>query len=92
MAKFHTNDDDLFEFPCEFPLKVMGKATEDFDLLIVEIVRRHCHDFKDGAVRMRSSKSGKYLSVTVTITAQSRAQLDALYTDLSRHEQVMMVL
>jgi putative lipoic acid-binding regulatory protein len=86
------NNDDLFEFPCEFPIKILGKAAEDFELLVVELVRRHCHDLKKSAVTMRSSKGGKYVSVTVIITAQSRAHLDALYMDLSSHERVKMVL
>jgi len=84
--------DTLLKFPCEFPIKVMGKAGEDFDLLVAEIVRRHCHDLKEGAVTVRHSSGGKYVSVTVSFTAQSGAQLDGLYTELSRHERVMMVL
>lgn len=83
---------DLLEFPSEFSLKVIGKAAEDFEIIIVEIVRRHCHALKKNAVTMRTSKGGKYMSLTVTITALSRAQLDALYTELSSHERVMMVL
>ncbi len=81
---------DLFDFPCKFALKVMGKSAEDFELLIVDIVRCHCQDL--GAVTTRSSKGGKYMSVTVVMTAQSRTQLDALYTELSGHERVLMVL
>lgn len=88
------NDDEieLLKFPCDFSIKVMGKATENFDLLVVEIVRRHCKDLKEGAVTIRSSSGGKYLSVTVSFIAQSRTQLDALYIELSGHERVMMVL
>jgi putative lipoic acid-binding regulatory protein len=87
-----TDDLDILKFPCDFAIKVMGKATENFDLLVVEIVRRHCKDLKEGAVTMRSSSGGKYLSVTVKFIAQSRTQLDALYTEMSGHERVMMVL
>jgi putative lipoic acid-binding regulatory protein len=87
----NTNDNtDLLKFPCDFAIKVMGKATEDFDLLVVEIVRRH--NLKENAVTMRSSSGGKYLSVTVSFIAQSRTQLDALYTEMSGHERVAMVL
>jgi len=68
----------------------MGKAAEDFEFLIVEIVRRHCQDL--GAVTTRNSKGGKYMSVTIVMTAQSRTQLDALYTELTGHERVTMVL
>jgi len=87
------DSDDLFDFPCEFPIKVMGTSGKDFDVLVVDIVRRHCHhDLTEKAVSVRHSTGGKYVSVTVTFTAQSRAQLDALYAELSAHERVKMVL
>lgn len=87
------NTDDLFEFPCEFPLKVMGNAAQDFEHLVIEIVRRHCQE-QDilKAIKKRTSSGGKYMSITITIIAQSRAQLDALYTELSSHERVKMML
>lgn len=84
--------DSLLEFPCDFPLKVMGRAGEDFDLLVVEIVRRHAPDLKEGAVRQNTSRKGNYVSVTVDLRARNRAQLDALYRELSAHERVLMVL
>lgn len=84
--------DDLFDFPCEFPIKVMGLATPDFDLFVVEMIRKHCPDLTEGAVTTRPSRGGKYLSVTVMIMAQSRQQLENLYQELSRHERVIMVL
>lgn len=88
-----TNDtSDLLQFPCEFPIKVMGLATDDFELFVVSTVRRYCADLKENAVKTRSSSGGKYLAVTVTFTAHSRAQLDALYSALSGHERVVMVL
>jgi len=84
------NDVDLLKFPCDFSIKVMGKATKNFEHLVVEIVRRH--NLKENAVTLRSSSGGKYLSVTVSFIAQSRKQLDALYTEMSGHERVTMVL
>ncbi|SEH07252.1 HP0495 family protein [Candidatus Venteria ishoeyi] len=84
--------EELFNFPCDFPIKVMGKSSPDFDRLVVEIIRRHCGDITEGAVSSRTSKGGNYLSVTVNIQAQSREQLDNLYQELSGHEQVTMVL
>jgi putative lipoic acid-binding regulatory protein len=84
------NNEELF--PCEFPIKVMGIVSEDFDMLFVEIVRRHCQDLTEGCVQTRMSSGGKYMSVTVTFTAESRAQLDALYAELNQHEQIKMVL
>ena len=81
-----------FNFPCSFPLKAIGRGGEDFEDVVVEIVRRHVPDLDDDAVSTRSSEPGKYLSVTVTFMAQSRAQLDALYRELSTHEQVLILL
>ncbi len=83
---------DVFQFPCDFPLKAMGHNTAEFETLIVTIVRRHAPDLADHAVSSRLSANGKYRSVTATFTAHSRAQLDALYAELSAHEQVLMLL
>ena len=80
------------EFPCRFPLKTIGKNTADFETTIIEIVRRHVPDLQDHEITSRLSKDGKYVSITTTFTAASREQLDALYSELSSHEQVMMVL
>jgi putative lipoic acid-binding regulatory protein len=82
----------LLEFPCRFPIKAMGLAAADFDALVVEIVRRHAPDLKESAVQSRSSRGGKYLSVTITIEATSKDQLDAIYQALSDHERVLMSL
>ena len=87
-----SSEETLFEFPCEFPIKVMGEAEEHFDALVVEIVRRHCPDLTEGAVKSRLSQKGKYVSVTVTIQAQSRKQLDNIYMDLTAEDRVLMAL
>ena len=84
--------DTLLEFPCRFPIKVMGKAEEGFESLVVEIVRRHSPDFDDTQVRVRQSSGGKWLSVTVTIEATGKDQLDAIYRELTSHERVAWVL
>jgi putative lipoic acid-binding regulatory protein len=83
-------EESLMEFPCSFPIKAMGKAIDDFDLLVVEIVRKHHPDVTEGAVKTRPSREGKYISVTVTINAQSREQLDSIYLELTAHERVLM--
>jgi putative lipoic acid-binding regulatory protein len=82
----------LFTFPCVFPLKVMGRREDDFAQVVCEIVQRHASDFHPRTLEMRPSKNGRYLSLTVTITATTREQLYALYTELSKHPMVMMVL
>lgn len=82
----------LIEFPCDFPIKAMGETRADLDALVVEIVRRHVEDIPEGAVSTRASSGGKFTSVTVTIRATSKAQLDAIYQELSSHEYIKYVL
>ncbi|MSR14840.1 MAG: DUF493 domain-containing protein [Gammaproteobacteria bacterium] len=85
-------DHSLLKFPCDFPLKVMGRAASDFDALVVGIVRRHVEALSEDAVQCRPSMQGNYLAVTVTIQAHSREQLDGLYRELSAHARILMVL
>ncbi len=80
------------QFPCEFPVKVFGAAAEDFDACVAELVRRHVPRLGEGAIRSRTSRGGRYVAVTVTVPAESRAQLDAVYRELSASERVVMVL
>jgi putative lipoic acid-binding regulatory protein len=82
----------LLEFPCDFPLKIMGATRDGFAQAIVEVVLRHAPDFDPAAVEMRTSRAGNYLSLTCTIRATSKAQLDALYRELSSHPLVKVVL
>jgi putative lipoic acid-binding regulatory protein len=82
----------IWNFPCAFPLKVFGRNSDEFETLVVEIVRRHAPDLDDSAVSSRTSGGAAYRSVTATFTAHSREQLDALYLELSSHEQVLMLL
>ncbi|MGH8551090.1 MAG: YbeD family protein [Methylococcales bacterium] len=85
-------DETLFQFPCKFPIKAMGINRANFDIRVVEIVRRHAPDIAEGAITSRFSNGGKYVSVTITITAQSKKQLDAIYQDLRDSEAVLMAL
>ncbi len=84
--------DALFNFPCDFPIKAMGKHSENFEGTVVSIVRKHCPDLGEGAVKTRPSKGGKYLSVTVTVRASSKIQLDNLYLELTALEEVLWAL
>lgn len=79
-------------YPYEVPIKAMGLAHDNFEKTIVGIVSRHVPDLDAGAVTTRPSLNGKYISVTVTIMAGSRAQLEAIYLDLKACEQVLMTL
>ena len=82
----------VWKFPCAFPLKAFGRNSDDFEALVLEIVRRHVPDLDDSAVSSRVSRGNNYRAVTATFMAHSREQLDALYQDLTQHEQVLMVL
>lgn len=88
----HTEPESALTFPCQFPIKVMGLATDDFDALVVTLIRRHSPDLLEGAVRTRLSRAGKYMSVTVTVEARSRLQLDDIYRELTGNERVLMAL
>lgn len=82
----------LLEFPCEFPIKIMGARVDDFAQTVLGVVLRHAPDFDAGAMQMRPSSKGNYLAITCTVNATSQAQLDALYVELSSHPLVKVVL
>jgi len=83
---------ELFEFPCRFPLKIMGERHDDFVRTVTEVVRVHAPDLAEHDVLLRESAGGRYLSLTVTVTATSREQLDTIYLALTSHELVKVVL
>ncbi len=82
----------LLEFPCDFPLKIMGKAEDNLAPAVLEIVTRHAPGFDAARMEMRASSGGKYVSLTCTVVATSKAQLDALYRELTSHPLVKVVL
>lgn len=85
-------DESPLKFPCEFPIKAMGRADGDFHNVVEGIARRHVPELEPEQLRTTPSRSGNYVSVTITITARSRDQLDALYMELNAHEAVLMTL
>ncbi|HPV25242.1 MAG TPA: DUF493 domain-containing protein [Casimicrobium sp.] len=84
--------DTLFEFPTEYPLKIAGKNTVELEATVIDIVRRHVEDFDHTTLTVRESKGGKYLAVSVSFTARSKPQLDALYQDLTDHPHIVWAL
>ncbi|MEO8410791.1 MAG: DUF493 domain-containing protein [Propionivibrio sp.] len=82
----------LLEFPCAFPIKVMGLANDALAQTVLAVVQRHAPDFDGATMEMRASSGGKYVSLTCIINATSKAQLDALYIELSGHPLVRVVL
>lgn len=82
----------LLEYPCDFPIKVLGSTQAGFAQAVLDIVRRHAPEFDGASMEMKTSKRGRYLSVTCVIRATSRDQLDSLYRELCDHPMVVMVL
>jgi putative lipoic acid-binding regulatory protein len=84
--------DKLLEFPCTFPIKAIGKNIADFEDYVVAIARKHISQLDASNISSRPSNGDKYLGVTITFTAESQEQLDALYQELSDSDRVLMLL
>ena len=82
----------LVEFPCDFPIKVMGETRDEFAQTIIDVIRIHDSDFDATKVEMRASSAGKYLSLTCTVYVTSKPQLDGIYRALTAHPMVKFVL
>jgi putative lipoic acid-binding regulatory protein len=82
----------LLEFPCDFPLKIMGLAQDNLAQEILGVIHQFAPDYNGKNMEMRASSSGKYVSLTCTVNAQSKAQLDDLYRALTSHPLVKVVL
>lgn len=85
-------DDTILEFPMEFPIKIMGEQTPEFHVTVRKIVERHSGELDDTAFKTALSRNERFVSITVTVTAESREQLDNIYRELSAHEDVKMAL
>ena len=84
--------DSLIEYPSDFPIKIMGVMQEAFAQTMVDVIVQYDPEFHAGKMEMRPSSKGNYLSLTATVRATSRAQLDDLYRALSSHPMVKVVL
>ena len=85
-------EESAIECPCEFPIKMMGRDTPAFRSTARALVEKHAGKVADDAVREAQSRKGNFVSITVTITATSQQQLDAIYQDVTDHEDVLMAL
>jgi uncharacterized protein len=92
MASAIPPGESLIEYPSDFPIKVMGPTHVDFASTILELVIKHDPTFHKGKMEERPSAKGNYTGLTVTVRATSRPQLDALYTELSAHPMVKIVM
>ena len=86
------DDESPLKVPCEFPLKAMGRATPELEIAVLEIMNRHVPDLGEGSVKTRESRNGNYISITVTIQARSRDQLDAIYMELTSCEHIVFAI
>ncbi len=82
----------LLEFPCDFPVKAMGRKDPSFRALVIEAVERHAGPLEEARISVRESRDGNFIALTVVVRAHSQAQLDAIYGDLSAHDRVLMAL
>lgn len=87
-----SEQDALIEFPCDFPIKVMGEMRDNFSKTIVAEIRKQLPDFDSSKVEMRASSGGKYISLTCTVYVTSRPQLDNIYRALTAHPMVKITL
>lgn len=85
-------EESLIEYPCDFPLKIFGLTQPDFAQTIALLVQQYAPDFDPASMEMRSSSGARYLSLTCTVRATSRVQLDSIYRALTSHPMVKMVL
>ncbi|MEQ1515570.1 MAG: DUF493 domain-containing protein [Usitatibacteraceae bacterium] len=90
-------EETLLKFPTPFPIKAMGRmeskqSDEGFAQLVLGVVLKHAPDFNAASLEMRPSKNGNFISVTATINAQSKAQIDAIYLELTGNPLVLMAL
>ncbi len=82
----------LLQFPCDFPIKVMGATVDGFAHAICTLVQQHDPGFDPATLEMRPSKNGNYIGLTVTVRAVSQEHLDNLYRALTQHPMVKVVL
>jgi len=87
-----SEDAPKIEFPCEYPIKVMGTAGAELHETVITVMRTHAPGFDEASLSVRDSNKGNYQSVTVTITATGKEQLQAIFEDLKKHHCVKMVL
>ena len=84
--------DSIIEFPCNFPIKVIGRSSAKLPELVMSIIGIYIADFLAESMYTKKSGKGKYTSVTVTVRVSSKAVLDAIYSDLSSNPEIIMVL
>ena len=86
------NKETLFEFPCQFPIKIMANPDKKTTQFILGVFEKYVQDYNNIDFKVKESKTGKYISITAIFEAQSKKQLDNIYKSISEHSEVHMVL
>ena len=86
------SDESVMKFPCSFPIKLMGQESAAFRQVARELVEKHTGPLDDGSIESALSRNGRFVSVTITVVAQSQEQLDNIYRDATAHDDVIMAL
>lgn len=87
-----SGEETLLEFPCQFPIKMMGRDSDRFRRIAIELVEQHTGRISADAITTAASRRGTFLSITVTINAESQEQLDDIYRSLSAHDEILVAL
>ena len=85
-------EDSIMEFPCSFPIKMMGRDTPEFHATVRELVEKHTGPLEDDVIQSSLSRNGRFVSITITVSAQSQEQLDNIYREVTAHDDVLMAL
>jgi putative lipoic acid-binding regulatory protein len=85
-------EESVIEFPCEFPIKMMGRDTPEFRATARSLIEFHVGVISEDRIQTNLSGKGNFVSVTITVTATSQQQLDDIYRDVSGHDDVLMAL
>lgn len=88
----HATSESVIQFPCDFTLKIMGKSEGHFEKIVLAIIKEHFPETSPSRIQKKFSKDKNYLSLSITVFATSKMQLDALYQALSSTKEILMVL
>ena len=86
------NKETLFEFPCQFPIKIMANPNKETTQFILSMFEKYVPNYNEIDFKIKESKTGKYISITAIFDAENKEQLDNIYKDISSHSEVHMVL
>jgi putative lipoic acid-binding regulatory protein len=92
MSDQNTSSETLIEFPCHFPIKVMGEIHDEFTSTVIEIIKQKNGKFDPSTIEMKGSSEGRYISLTCFVYVTSKPELDDIYRSLSSHPMIKVVL